>query len=516
MILNKYARIVSSLAASGLLLAGFFLLVSGAPQPARAAPVNLFVTYSGGGDCSQASPCDLQTALSTAIDGDSIYIAAGTYSGSGAAVITVTHSITIYGGWNGSLAFPPVRNPSSYRVTIDGANTRRGVYVKSGLTVTLDGMTITNGRHVGAYQGAGLYARDAHLTLRQMTFYRNLIEVFSIPSSDAYGAGAMVGGGTLLVDDSTFQENNAHASNAGYGGGLVISYTTAATVTNSLFQDNDSWWGSGLFFWGKPGPLTPFTLRDSVFMGNGFDTSPGAGYGGYAAAIRISSARANLVGNTITNNRASNDYGALSFNYGDLLMNRNTITGNVNGRTAGLHLSYASPFTLTNNIIAGNVTLNISFRVNPALRVTGGSGKFLHNTIADNKSNYGVLVDSAGVAVLTDTIIVSHTLGISVTSGSTAALQGTLWGSGDWANGIDWGGAGAISTGTVNIWGDPAFIAPNVYDYHIGPDSAAIDAGVASPVTSDIDGERRPIGAGFDIGADEYVKYVYLPVVSKH
>ena len=239
----------------------------------------------------------------------------------------------------------------------------------------------------------------------------------------------MVSGGSLVVDSSTFQENGLYASNAGYGAGLLISYTTAATVTNSLFQDNDSWWGSGLFFWGKSGPLTPFTLRDSVFTGNGWGVSPGLGTGGYAAAIRIASARALLKGNIIRDNRASNDYGALSFNYGDLLLERNTISGNECARTSGLHLSYASPFTVTNNIIVGNLSTYDWLGNNPAVRVVGGNGKFLHNTIASNTADFGILVDTAGIAALTNTIIVSHTLGISVSLGSTAALQGTLWGS---------------------------------------------------------------------------------------
>ncbi len=65
--------------------------------------------------------------------------------------------------------------PTPERVTIDGGFARRGVYVGSGLTVTLDGLTITNGKYVGTdYRGAGLYARYANLTLRRMTFYRNV------------------------------------------------------------------------------------------------------------------------------------------------------------------------------------------------------------------------------------------------------------------------------------------------------------------------------------------------------
>ena len=75
-------------------------------------------------------------------------------------------------------------------------------------------------------------------------------------------------------------------------------------------------------------------------------------------------------------------------------------------------------------------------------------------------------------------------------------------------------GCGSIFTGTVNVWGDPAFVDPEAGDYHIGPDSAAIDAGVESGVTVDIDGEPRPAGRGYDIGADESSwRHLYLPLV---
>ena len=81
--LGKYKRIVFSLAASQLFLVGLFLLLNEAPQIARAAPGDLFVTPGGGGDCSQGNPCDLQTALTQAVDGDTLYLAQGSYTGTG-------------------------------------------------------------------------------------------------------------------------------------------------------------------------------------------------------------------------------------------------------------------------------------------------------------------------------------------------------------------------------------------------------------------------------------------------
>jgi uncharacterized repeat protein (TIGR01451 family) len=110
--------------------------------------------------------------------------------------------------------------------------------------------------------------------------------------------------------------------------------------------------------------------------------------------------------------------------------------------------------------------------------------------------------------LLTNTILVSHTAGITLTAGNTATLEGTLWGTGVWANDIDWGGEGAISTGTVNLWGDPAFVSPTNGDYHIGLGSAAIDAGVGTGVDHDIDGDPRPLGSGYDLGADELGLFV--------
>ena len=105
---------------------------------------------------------------------------------------------------------------------------------------------------------------------------------------------------------------------------------------------------------------------------------------------------------------------------------------------------------------------------------------------------------------MTNTILVSQTLGIHVRSSGMAKLETTLWGAGAWANATDWSGDGTIITGTHNYWGDPAYMDPDARDYHIRPSSAAIDTGVNADVITDIDGDPRPLGAGYDIGADEY------------
>ena len=53
--------------------------------------------------------------------------------------------------------------------------------------------------------------------------------------------------------------------------------------------------------------------------------------------------------------------------------------------------------------------------------------------------------------------------------------------------------------------GDPRFINPQAENYHLQPDSAAIDKGLTlADVPNDKDGIKRPQGSAFDIGAFEF------------
>jgi len=69
-----------------------------------------------------------------------------------------------------------------------------------------------------------------------------------------------------------------------------------------------------------------------------------------------------------------------------------------------------------------------------------------------------------------------------------------------------WFGAGAApSWDTSPVTGDPRFIDVSVKNYRLGASSAAIDRGVAlnGVVTNDYDGNPRPQGSGYDVGAFE-------------
>jgi len=60
----------------------------------------------------------------------------------------------------------------------------------------------------------------------------------------------------------------------------------------------------------------------------------------------------------------------------------------------------------------------------------------------------------------------------------------------------------SLNWGEGNIDVDPLYVSP--WNYHLRPDSPCIDTGTDAGVYTDIDGQSRPWGAGFDMGADEF------------
>jgi len=215
-----------------------------------------------------------------------------------------------------------------------------------------------------------------------------------------------------------------------------------------------------------------------------------------------------LSGNTVISNTAYDNGGGLYLSGGHTLSDNTVISNTAHGNGGGLCLR-CSDATLINNVVADNRANSLG----SGLYIQGSSLRLLHTTLARNRGG-----DSSGLYVaedhgpstvgLTNTILVSHSVGITVTAGNTATLESTLWYSNTTA---DWGGAGTVITGTCNYWGDPLFDADG---YHLTSDSAAIDKGVDSHVATDIDGDPR-ISIP-DVGADECVRHVYLPLVVRN
>ena len=493
------------------------------PHTVRANPGDLFVKpISRVSDCTMSKPCPLQTALNKALDGDTIYLAGGTYTSSGEAVAVLTKTVKLYGGWNGLVAKIPVRNPEMYPSILDGENQRRVVYVNGVISPTLDGLIITGGdagnSSASPTYGGGIYSYDANLVISNSVISSNF--ACADCGSDGAGGGMYLENSMTTLSDNVIISNTASTSTSGYGGGLYFDDSPATLIGNTIVSNTAALTGDG-----EGGGLY-FDDSDATLSGNTVQGNTAAAGDGLCGGLYLASSSATLTGNMIQNNTASTagngKGGGVCISNRSVTLDGNMITGNTatlnpsaTGLGGGLSIRNGASFTMTNNIVADNHANTGG----SGLWIYGSSslptsGQLLHNTIADNHSSgEGISVGEYTTLAFTNTIIAGHSsTGITVTAGSKAMLESTLW----YNSGSDTGGGGTIEIGTNNIYGDPAFANPSAWDYHLTFGSPAIDVGINAGVTTDIDGDPRPWPAdgAYDIGADEvWWRYVYLPLV---
>ena len=189
---------------------------------------------------------------------------------------------------------------------------------------------------------------------------------------------------------------------------------------------------------------------------------------------------------------------------GDLIVDNTAYDGG-----AGLFLE-DSDAELTNSVVVDNHNFFGSSGI--GLHAVDSSACLVHATFARNTGGTGGGIQvSSGSLWVTNTIVVSHTVGVFATAGSTATANGVLWYSNTMAS---YAGNGSFTLAHT-ITGTPAFAADG---YHVTTGSVAIDAGVMAGVGTDVDHEPR---SGVpDLGADEYwapgaLKRAYLPVVAR-
>jgi predicted outer membrane repeat protein len=128
-----------------------------------------------------------------------------------------------------------------------------------------------------------------------------------------------------------------------------------------------------------------------------------------------------------------------------------------------------------------------------------GELHIVHSTIADTILNpHPAIFFEIGTLYVTDTTITSHTVGIQLPPLATGAREDYNLFFGNLTNTV------GVITGSHSLVGDPKFIDPLNGNYHLQFGSVAIDHGVDAGVYTDLDGNPRPFGAGFDIGAYEF------------
>ena len=477
-----------------------------AAQAGRLRSVASTIRYvePGGTDESDCSAPDkacgtVQFAVNRAVDGDEIRVAAGRYTDLNTSLLpgmqTITHvarihqNVTIGGGYTPAnwTVSDPLANPT----ILDAQGRGRVLYIDGDLDVTVEGLGITGGDAAGLRgvplgeedAGGGVYATVNRITIGDCQVFSN---------AAGYGGGLYLGcdaatlsgntvtsntaqqGGGLYIDrgESTFSENVVAANVANYGGGLFVSNSAATIGENEIRSNQAITAGGGLLLWRS---------EYAVMAGNTVISNTARRGGG----LYLDESGSGIVGNVFVANVASEGGGLCLDESAAILANNVVAENRADVAGSGLYILASSPL-MQHSTIARNDSTEIT--------ADGGGGSAIH--VTNNE-------ETVSDVDLVNTILVGHDVGITVTVNNRAALASTLWGTGTWANATDWGGAGTIVTGTSNYWDHPDFVAPDAGDYHIGITSAALDKGPYTGVSDDIDGEPRPQGRGYDLGADE-------------
>ena len=297
------------------------------------------------------------------------------------------------------------------------------------------------------------------------------------------GGGLYTTNGPYLVLSATqFISNGAGLS----GGGLYAG--TLAAVTGGRFEHNSTSLGGGGARFGNA-----LTLSGTQFISNSSYLGGGL-WANYTADL--SRAR-------FENNQATLG-GGLYAQY-QLTLKASQFTGNLAGFGGGVYHTGIAGGQIINNLFAHNTATLDGAAL--ALNASGGD-HVLHNTVVATALNASsALAIFSGTVGITDTIIVSHSIAIRRTAGSVYEDYNLFFGNTSIS-------AGALTSGGHQVDADPLFASPVANNYHLSLPSPAVDAGVNAGVTTDIDGQPRPLGASIDIGYDEAnVRRLWLPLV---
>ncbi|MEP4077702.1 choice-of-anchor Q domain-containing protein [Haloferula sp.] len=373
-------------------------------------------------------------------------------------------------------------------ITLSGEEISRVFEVASGVTVSMESLTITGGDSNNQSGGAILNS-GGNLILQNSTV--------SNSTSGANSGGAIFSnGGSLTLTDSNITGN----SNSSSGGGLYYTGAGNIMVRDSTITGNSAGTGGGIY--NVSGVLT---VDDSTVSGN---TATGSGGG-----ILLSSGTTTINNSIISGNTATTNGGGIFTVTGSLTLNQSTISGNAtDSRGGGIYSD--------TNLTGTNTTLSHCTATENTAALGGGAiynfdGRTIidHCTIVGNRAS---VPKGSGILSYGDSATetqVGHTI-ISANAGSDID---TITGAGSTSftsNGFNLIGTGEstgafIQTGdtTGNTNPDLGPLCDNggqTQTMSPLPGSRAINAGVTTTgLTEDQRGFPRLVGTAVDIGAVE-------------
>jgi len=231
------------------------------PEPdANAQGVIWYVSASNGNDANNcltvATPCaTIQKAADMAATGDTIYITAETYTGSGESVVMILKTLELVGGWDNSFTY------REGNTRLDGQNTIRGITVSLSEStdqppsaVKISNFEVFNGK---SQFGGGVFVwSNTAVTLQNLSIHN---------CSATYGGGVyLFKSGYVNLFNSTITHNQATSQ----GGGVYsLSSNNDLRFNNVTVVYNSAYLYGGVLFI-QPSSTSFFRIQNSVVSDN--------------------------------------------------------------------------------------------------------------------------------------------------------------------------------------------------------------------------------------------------------
>ena len=376
---------------------------------------------------------------------------------------------------------------------------------------------------------------------------------------DAAGGGMNIGAADPILRHCEIFSNSVTARQRAFGGGVNLDNSSAVLEANTFIHDNNAFaqtshaWGGGVSIGEALMSVPPApVIRDSKITTNTCQTpfdqvtalwcfGGGIGfYGGSWTQTVISGtvvADNQNLGAAAAGGGIGMDGGASADHFdGNLVVNNVAQSGGWGAYGGGVCLFDSNPVTVSNSLVFHNLVDGAGRSLaahGGGIYADGPGFQLVNNTVVSNTTANAFQTYGGGVFLddgnLFSTIVVDNTAGPH--GGGGADGGGVFWQGGVadyndvWNNaclaagcGVNYSAPGVPPAN--DIVADPLFIGSGdvATRHHLAPRSPCVDQ-VAAAIPGipyldhDYDGDSRPINVKHDIGFDEVLAYIYLPLV---